>query len=146
MMRAAVKGAEKNVNKKVKILGVTVLTSMNEEECNLSFGAPVKAKVLQFARNAVLAGLYGIVCSPLELEFLSKFPETDSLIKVTPGIRPQWHIDPSDDQSRITTPAKAVKMGSDYLVIGRPILKADDPLEAFLKTKDEVEKAEAGLS
>lgn len=134
MMRSAVKNCS-------GVLAVTVLTSLNEEECNINLGGPVRAKVLQYARNAVLAGVYGMVCSPKELEFLSQFPELEQLIKVTPGIRPKWHLDPNDDQSRITTPTDAVKMGADYLVIGRPIVKADDPIEAVAKTQAEIKAA-----
>ncbi|HDH31441.1 MAG TPA: orotidine-5'-phosphate decarboxylase [Candidatus Wolfebacteria bacterium] len=135
MMRAAVDSCDS------KILAVTVLTSLTEEECNINLGGPVKAKVLQFARNAVLAGVHGIVCSSQELKFLSEFRELKALIKVTPGIRPVWHLDPKDDQSRVTTPADAVDMGSDYLVIGRPIIKALNPVEAVRKTKKEIGKA-----
>lgn len=120
-----------------QILAVTVLTSLSEDECNLIFGAPVKAKVLQFARDALLAGVHGIVCSPKELEFLKGFPELAGLIKVTPGIRPVWHFG-TEDQARVTTPADAVKMGANYLVIGRPIVKAKDPAEAVRKTQDEI--------
>lgn len=136
MMRAAVEGAGNS-----KILAVTVLTSLGEEECNINLGGPVKVKVLQFARNALLAGVYGIVCSPQELKFLSGFAELKSLIKVTPGIRPKWHIDPKDDQSRITTPYDAVMLGADYGVIGRPIVKSDDPVQAVWKTQEEIESA-----
>ena len=132
MMRAAVENCGDS-----QILAVTVLTSLSEDECNLIFGAPVKAKVLQFARDAVLAGVHGMVCSPKELEFLSKFPELAGLIKVTPGIRPVWHLG-TEDQARVTTPADAVKMGANYLVIGRPIVKAEDPAEAVRKTQEEI--------
>lgn len=137
MMSAAVRTAGDS-----KILAVTVLTSLCEEECHNTFGAPVKAKVLQFARNAVIAGVYGIVCSPMELKFLSQFPELGTLKKVTPGIRPKWHLDPKDDQARVTTPYDAVMMGADYLVIGRPITKASDPVEAVLKTQEEIDLAQ----
>lgn len=133
MMRAAVENCGQS-----KILAVTVLTSLSEEECHNNLGGPVKVKVLQYARNAVLAGVHGIVCSPKELEFLSQFPELKILTKVTPGIRPVWHLDPKDDQSRVTTPARAVKLGTDYMVIGRPIVKAEDPVEAVRKTKQEI--------
>lgn len=121
------------------ILAVTVLTTQGEEECTLNLGGSVKAKVLQYARNAVLAGVYGIVCSAQELEFLSKFPELDHLVKVTPAIRPAWHIDPKDDQKRIVTPAQAAKLGADYIVIGRPIVEDDDPVEAVRRTLEEIE-------
>ena len=147
MMRAAVENtSEITVAIKSKILAVTVLTSLDEEECNLNLGGPVKAKVLQFARNAILSGVEGIVCSANELAFLSKFPELKWLIKVTPGIRPKWHIDPSDDQARIVTPADAVKLGADFIVIGRPIVRAKDPLKALEDTISEIEEAERELA
>lgn len=133
MMRKAVENCGES-----KILAVTVLTSLNEEECNINLGAPVKVKVLQYARNAVLAGVHGIVCSPQELKFLSQFPELKNLIKVTPGIRPKWHIDPKDDQSRITTPRDAVLLGADYLVIGRPIIQSENPVGALQNTREEI--------
>ncbi len=136
MMRMAAMNSSESA-----ILAVTVLTSLGGEECNINLGGSVKAKVLQYAHNAVLAGVHGIVCSPNELEFLSKFPELKSLIKVTPGIRPKWHFDPKDDQSRVTTPADAARMGADYLVIGRPIVEADNPVEAVKKIQEEISNA-----
>jgi orotidine-5'-phosphate decarboxylase len=124
-----------------KILAITVLTSIGEEECSLNLGGPVKAKVLQFARNAVLAGAHGIVCSARELIFLSNYPETHGLIKVTPAIRPEWYHDPKDDQARPTTIETAVLAGADYLVIGRPIITAPRPKIALLRSMAEVEEA-----
>ena len=138
MMEAAVKNCGDS-----QILAVSVLTSLSEEECQLIFSAPVKAKVLQFARDDVLAGVHGIVSSPQELGFLSKFPEVGGLIRVTPGIRPAWHLG-TEDQARVTTPADAVKMGANYLVIGRPIVKAEDPVEAVKKTQEEIAAASGG--
>lgn len=126
-----------------RILAVSVLTSLTEDEAHLIFGAPIKAKVLQFARYAVLAGVHGIVCSPQELAILNQ-PELAGLIKVTPGIRPAWHQKP-DDQKRSMTPAEAIKLGANYLVIGRPITKAADPLEAVEKTNAEIEAALASI-
>ena len=140
MMRKAVQNSGNS-----KILAVSVLTTMNEEECHLTFGAPVKAKVLQFARNAVLAGVYGLVCSAKELAFLSGYPEVACLKKFTPGIRPIWHLDPKDDQSRVTTPADAVRMGADYIILGRPIVKAKDPVEAVRLTQQEIDQALAAM-
>lgn len=136
MMRKAVESAKLYSS----ILAVTVLTSLGEEECHLNFGGPVKAKVLQFSRNAVLAGVHGIVCSGQELEFLAKFPELANLTKVVPGIRPKWHVK-ADDQKRVVTPADAVRCGADYLVIGRPIVEANDPVEAIKRTQQEIAEA-----
>jgi orotidine-5'-phosphate decarboxylase len=142
MMRYAVEGA----GSVSKILAVTVLTSLGEEECNINLGGPVKVKVLQYARNAVLAGAYGIVSSGEELAFLSKYPETRILKKVVPGIRPTWEITEKDDQKRVVTPANAVKGGADYLVIGRPIYEAADPAEAVRRIQKEIEEAEAEMA
>ena len=109
-----------------KIAAVTVLTSLDEEECYLTLGGPVKAKVLQYARNAMIAGCDAIVCSAQELLFLKQYPELDDLIRITPGIRPKGAS--ADDQKRINTPEEAVRNGADKLVIGRPITESDDPL------------------
>lgn len=100
---------------------VTVITSMDEEEGYLSYGMPIKAKVLQFARNAVLAGLDGIICSAEELPMLAKHKELNRLRRIVPGIRPEWA--PPDDQSWFMTPTEAIKAGGPdiKLVIGRPI-------------------------
>jgi len=130
---------------RIKVLAVTVLTSLGEEQCNLTFGAPVKAKVLRFARNAVLAEMDGIVCSAKELEFLAGFYELENqtdLIKVCPGIRPLWFQE-LGDQKRVMTPAEAIRLGADYLVMGRPILMADDPVGAAKRTMEEIQAARA---
>ena len=103
------------------ILAVTVLTSLEENNANLIFGGPIKAKVLQFARDAKTAGLDGIICSPQELELLGKQKELAGLVKVTPGVRPEWAA--VGDQKRVMTPAEAIKAGATALVIGRPITK-----------------------
>lgn len=100
------------------LLGVTVLTSINKESISI-YGDDAPTKVGQFAGYAALAGLDGVVCSAEEVDMLRSNPETADLILVTPGIRPGWA--PSNDQKRIVTPADAVRNGSDYLVIGRPI-------------------------
>ncbi len=123
-----------------EIAAVTVLTSLNEEECNINLGGPVKAKVLQYARNAVLADCDAIVCSAQELLFLKQFSELQGLKRITPGIRPKGVK--ADDQKRINTPEEAVKNGADRLVIGRAITEAEDPLAATQSINEEVEKAE----
>ncbi len=134
MMRAAVKKVHNS-----KILAVTVLTSHTNQDCNLTYGVPSMEGVLRFARWAVLAEVWGIVCSPKELEFLSKYPELANLVRVTPGIRPAGAD--VDDQKRIATPSGAILAGADYLVIGRPILNADDPVAAAEKINEEVAEA-----
>lgn len=122
-IEAALEGAEKGTGESFLplVLAVTVLTSIGEEECNLIYGAPVKAKVLQFARDAKRAGAHGFICSPKELEFLCERKEFVGLQKITPGVRPAWAA--LGDQKRVMTPAEAILAGADAVVIGRPILK-----------------------
>lgn len=105
-----------NANPNTIVLGVTVLTSITDEESVVIFGKNAKEKVVEFARMAMNAGAKGVVCSPQELSLLSEFPD---LIKVTPGVRPEWAA--VNDQKRVMTPSEAVRAGADYLVIGRPI-------------------------
>jgi orotidine-5'-phosphate decarboxylase len=123
------------------VLAVTVLTSLEENNAHLIFGGPSKAKVLQLARDAKLAGCDGIICSPQELELLGKQKELDSLLKVTPGVRPKWAA--TGDQKRVTTPAEAIKAGATALVIGRPITKPPveigAPVDAVKKIAEEIE-------
>ena len=136
-MRAAVKNKGDAI-----ALAVTVLTSISEEEAELIFGTGSRAKVLQFARDARLAGMDGIICSPKELDLCERW-EMDGFLKVTPGIRPAWAA--VGDQKRITTPADAIKAGADYLVIGRPITQPPDeigsPVEAAKRIAAEIAEA-----
>lgn len=118
-------------------LAVTVLTSHEENNAHNIFGAPSKAKVLQFAREAKLAGCSGVICSPQELALLGKQKELASLRKVTPGIRSPE--DSKDDQNRTMSPREAIRAGADWLVIGRPITGAADPAEAARKIATEVQ-------
>ena len=137
-MRAAVDNKGKS-----KVLAVTVLTSLEENNAHLIFGSPSKAKVLQFAREAKLAGCDGIICSPPELELLGKNKELCDLIKVTPGVRPAWAA--ANDQKRVMTPAEAIKAGATFLVIGRPITdppkEIGGPLQAVTKIAEEIAAA-----
>lgn len=126
------------------VLAVTVLTSREENDGNQTFGGPTKAKVLQFAREAMLAGCDGVVCSPQELALLGKRKELRGLLKVTPGIRA---IDaPADDQKRTMSAAEAIKAGADYLVIGRPITTAKDPARAATQFANEIAEALNSIS
>lgn len=134
MMRAAVEKAPRS-----KILAVTVLTSLTNQDCNLTYSVPSLEGVLRFARWAVLAEVWGIVCSAMELEFLNKYPELDNLVRITPGIRPAGTD--TNDQKRIATPRGAILAGADYLVIGRPIIEAEDPASAAGEINEEAEKA-----
>ena len=120
-----------------KVLAVTVLTSTEENNAFAIFGAPSKAKVLQFARDAKLAGCDGVICSPQELLLLDDQPELAGLIKVTPGIRSPE--DSPDDQKRTMSPREAIVAGASELVIGRPITGASSPVEAVRRIAMEIE-------
>ncbi len=119
------------------LLGVTVLTSMDETGFQQNFGSErqLTKQVVYLAQLAQEAGLDGVVASPLEIEPIRKACGDNFLI-VTPGIRPEWAE--SNDQRRITTPAEAINKGADYIVVGRPIIEADDPLEAAEMILDEM--------
>lgn len=119
------------------LLGVTILTSIDETGFQQNFGSErqLTDQVVYLAQLTQAAGLDGVVASPLEIEPIRKACGDNFLI-VTPGIRPKW-ADPGD-QRRITTPAEAIDRGSDFIVVGRPILEAEDPLEAAEKILDEM--------
>ena len=122
-----------------EVLAVTVLTSLKEDETHLIYGAPSKAKVLQFARDAKAAKCDGIVCSAQELILFEQYEkEFGNFKKVTPGIRSS--DDPKDDQNRTMTPYEAIRHGASQLVIGRPITKNEklSPTEAVEKIAKEI--------
>jgi orotidine-5'-phosphate decarboxylase len=129
-----------------KILAITVLTSLDHEKLKAlgyddKYVEDLSALVLLKARLAREAGCHGVVCSGREVARLKK-ELGEELIAVTPGIRPAWSLVEKDDQKRIVTPESAVKRGSDYIVVGRPIRDAKDPADAAKKVAEEVE---AGL-
>ena len=111
------------------LLGVTVLTSIDENGFQQDFGSErqLTEQVVYLAQLAQEAGLDGVVASPLEIEPIRKACG-DKFLIVTPGIRPTWAS--QDDQRRITTPAEAISRGADYIVVGRPIIEAEDTVEA----------------
>ena len=124
MMKAAVQAA----GGKVKILAVTVLTSLDGETLeSVGQSTSVSAQVLRLARLAKESGAAGAVCSPHEIEMLKKEMGKDFLL-VVPGIRPAGSD--KGDQKRTMTPEEAFRLGADYLVVGRPITEAADPLLA----------------
>lgn len=137
-----------DLNTNSRVLAVTVLTSLEENEAHDIYGSPSKAKVLRFARDAKLAGCDGIVCSPQELPLLKTRRELRGLLFVVPGVRPVWAS--TDDQKRVMTPGEAIKAGADYLVIGRPITKppkeVGSPVDAFDRIIAEIEAAEAEMA
>lgn len=102
------------------ILGITVLTSLDTDECVSIFGDEPEKKVVQFARMAVDAGIDGIVCSGKELRAIRAMTTLDSLITVVPGITPDWAKKPGD-QKRVVTPRQALQDGADFLVLGRAL-------------------------
>ena len=112
MMEAAM---EATSNTKLKIFGVTALTSLSNVDTNNIFQRTVFEQVSKMLDLAELAGIDGVVCSPHELELLTK---RASLLSITPGIRLE---NSADDQKRVMTPKEAIDLGADYLVIGRPI-------------------------
>ncbi len=138
MLRSAVEVAPK-----VKILGVTVLTSLSEEEFAASevdtgrFATPADL-VLHRARVAKEAGCAGVVCSGLDARSVRDETGEDFLI-IVPGVRRE--TDGADDQSRITTPYEAIHNGADYIVVGRPIRKADDPARVAADISREIAQA-----
>lgn len=130
MVKAAHQGIlESKVEHKPYLIAVTVLTSTNQQMLDaLGFNSSVVDLVVALGQTAIQSGADGLVCSALEAEALRKELGANALL-VTPGIRPEGSA--SDDQQRIMTPAKALKSGSSYLVIGRPITQAENPLEAL---------------
>lgn len=113
------------------VIAVTILTSLDQGDLDdVGLKGPIEDRVVKLAELTQKAGLDGIVCSAQEITPVRKALGPDFKL-ITPGIRPSWAA--SDDQKRIVTPADAVAMGSDILVIGRPITKADDPVAAAQK-------------
>ncbi|GIU49606.1 orotidine 5'-phosphate decarboxylase [Shewanella sairae] len=129
MMEAAKRALEPYGDKAPLLIAVTVLTSMSDEELKLlGINVPASEHVLRLAQLTKQAGLDGVVCSAQESSLLkAKFGQDFKLI--TPGIRPEGSD--KGDQHRVMTPSQALTAGSDYLVIGRPITKAADPLKAL---------------
>jgi orotidine-5'-phosphate decarboxylase len=124
------------------VLGITVLTSLDHDDCVSIFGIPaddehgIVNKVLQFADMALDAGLDGIVCSPLELEAVRSKPRFDDLLTVVPGITPQF-AQKAGDQKRTASPGQAIRKGADLIVVGRGIASAAE----FDVTKAEAAQA-----
>ena len=136
MMKAALEGLTKEDGTRPLLLAVTQLTSTSEERMQreLLINASMPDTVKQYARNAQEAGLDGVVCSPLEAALVKEACGPD-FATVTPGIR--FADSAADDQRRVMTPEKARLGGSDYIVVGRPITRADDPVKAYRKCVSE---------
>ena len=130
MMEAAIEGLTRPDGTRPMLIAVTQLTSTDQEsmENDLLIHEPIDKVVMHYAHNAMVAGLDGVVCSPLEA---GKVHDTcgKSFVTVTPGVR--FADGDIGDQKRVMTPAEAKKIGSDYIVVGRPITAAADPVAAY---------------
>ena len=130
MMEAALEGLTRADGTRPLLIAVTQLTSTSEERMqkDLLIDRPLDEVVMHYAKNAKDAGLDGVVCSPLEAGKV-KAVCGDAFLTVTPGVR--FADGEIGDQVRVTTPAKARELGSDYIVVGRPITQAADPVQAY---------------
>jgi orotidine-5'-phosphate decarboxylase len=141
MLRAAAEAAQAAGSQRPLVVAVTVLTSLDADDlATVGQAGPVATQVDRLARLAHGAGVDGVVCSPQEVAMLRKACGPGFLL-VVPGVRPASAA--SDDQKRIATPADAVKAGADYLVIGRPITRAPDPVAAARAIAAELETVRA---
>lgn len=130
MMQGAIEGLTRPDGTRPLLIAVTQLTSTSEElmQNELKINMPLKEVVLSYAENAKNSGLDGVVCSPLEAQAVHERCGS-SFLTVTPGIR--FAGGDVGDQVRITTPEQAAKIGSDYIVVGRPITAAENPLASY---------------
>lgn len=130
MMSAALEGLTREDGSRPLLIAVTQLTSTDQQrmEEDLLINQPIDKVVMHYAKNAADCGLDGVVCSPLES---GKVHEVcgENFLTVTPGVR--FAENDKGDQSRVMTPAQAKEIGSDYIVVGRPITAADDPVAAY---------------
>ena len=130
MMKAAIEGLTRPDGTRPLLIAVTQLTSTDQEsmEEDLLIHEPIDKVVMHYAQTAKNAGLDGIVCSPLESGKVHEVCGRD-FVTVTPGVR--FAENDSGDQKRVMTPAEAKRIGSDYIVVGRPITAAADPVAAY---------------
>ena len=136
MMEAAIEGFTRPDGTRPLLIAVTQLTSTDQEsmENDLMIHEPIDKVVMHYAANAKKAGLDGVVCSPLEAGKVHEICG-DDFITVTPGVR--FADGDIGDQKRVMTPAEAKKIGSDYIVVGRPVTAAEDPVAAYQRCLDE---------
>ncbi len=144
MMRRAVENVrevcERENLKQPKIIGVTVLTSSDQKTLSeIGIEREINSQVLNLARLTAKCGLDGVVASPLEVRAIRENIESEDFLIVTPGIRPGFAT--NNDQKRVTTPKDAARAGANYLVIGRPILQAENKITAVKKILEELESA-----
>lgn len=140
VVRAAKEGAG---GKDLKILAVTILTSLDREDLDDALVQPgaVPELVVERAARAMSAGADGIICSPREAAAIRALPEAEGKLIVTPGVRPSGAA--LGDQKRVATPANAVADGADHIVVGRPIWTADDPKAAAQAVIEELRSPQA---
>ncbi len=135
MMIAAREGVEAGSTTPL-LIAVTVLTSLSDADVRaIGIGESAKALAEGLARQAAFAGVDGVVCSAQEAGSIKSHTRPDFLT-VTPGIRPEFAV--AGDQKRVMTPRAALEAGADYLVIGRPVTQADDPVTALRRILDEI--------
>lgn len=141
MMKAAAESAKETAEKynlpAPMVLAVTILTSMDEKSMRkeLKITRSLQREVAHLARLAQRAGMHGVVASPQEIRMLRRAVR-GAFVILTPGVRPAWAD--KDDQKRVMTPGEAVKAGADYIVVGRPVLKAMDRKAAVEKILEEI--------
>lgn len=136
MMAAGLEGLTRPDGTRPLLIAVTQLTSTSEEsmKADLLIDKPIDEVVMHYAKNTKEAGLDGVVCSPLEAGKVHNVCGKDFLT-ITPGVR--FADGDVGDQKRVTTPARAKEIGSDYIVVGRPITQADDPVAAYRRCVEE---------
>ncbi len=137
VVRAAVKGRE---DSPMKILAVTFLTSLNRADLDAALiqNGAIETLVVDRARRALEAGADGVIASPQEASAIRALPEAKGKLIITPGVRPLGAE--INDQKRIATPKEAIQNGANHIVIGRPILNADNPRDAVLKILETLPK------
>ena len=140
MMKAAIEGLTREDGTRPLLIAVTQLTSTSEERMQkeLLIGASINDTIVKYAENAKAAGLDGVVCSPLEAAMV-KEACGKVFMTVTPGVR--FADGDVGDQVRVTTPERAREIGSDFIVVGRPITAADDPVAAYERCMKEFAEA-----
>ena len=140
MMKAAIEGLTREDGTRPLLIAVTQLTSTSEERMQkeLLIGASINDTIVKYAENAKAAGLDGVVCSPLEAAMVKEACGVE-FMTVTPGVR--FADGDVGDQVRVTTPERAREIGSDFIVVGRPITAADDPVAAYERCMREFAEA-----
>lgn len=136
MMKAAIQGLTREDGSRPLLIAVTQLTSTSEElmRRDLLIDRPIEEVVMSYAKTAEACGLDGVVCSPLEAQGVHAACG-EKFLTVTPGVR--FADGDRGDQARVTTPARARELGSDFIVMGRPITRAEDPVRAYARALNE---------